>query len=556
MSDKYGVGINIYSAGALYEVMCGVRNRYDKKRALYTNSLFLNYIKENGLNVSKNGFCRDIITVDFNYGSVSFEEERARLEAHIREDPENEFYKQLLQQAYENQDRFDHKSADEIRELFYKNGCEIKYGNKTVKYRMLCRSPGAAKKGSCTFIRKSLWKKAHDFLYMGMKLPKKNAKIIEASAYAALSTSGIIDTMVINPEDILILKDHDSFFRTKVIDVQLGEDGHCKAVHRGDYEVSNTCFDGQALMDDSIFPEWATSYVLLRNHFCKAAAFHCHLQQFFRDYYEDAYETATIKDMWGNEHLVKDIKLLTTKEAMKWTKFGISYEYWCQKVHENSCVFGIVKTVHPSKLGNLEKMSYQMVNSCGATPEQMESISGTSRAYIERLKSDTNFFVEFLRKNENFSNDYRVLADLYEQDHTFEQSEYFRYRRKKIIFAYTNKIRGGKVLQNAENETIVGSPYAMLLYAVGEDPELSPEFEHEDGAIQVYTDRFEDGEYLIAFRSPLNSGNNIMYFHNQYSPYIRKYFELRGCIAVNMIRTDAQDRANGLTNWPSAQRCA
>jgi hypothetical protein len=49
--EEYGIDINIYEAGSVYEVMLGVRDNYDRKRALYVNSMFLEFIKENGLNV-------------------------------------------------------------------------------------------------------------------------------------------------------------------------------------------------------------------------------------------------------------------------------------------------------------------------------------------------------------------------------------------------------------------------------------------------------------------------------------------------------------------------
>lgn len=39
-----------------------------------------------------------------------------------------------------------------------------------------------------------------------------NAKIVEMSAYAPLTTSTIVGTLKIPVEDILILKDQDSFF--------------------------------------------------------------------------------------------------------------------------------------------------------------------------------------------------------------------------------------------------------------------------------------------------------------------------------------------------------
>ena len=86
----------------------------------------------------------------------------------------------------------------------------------------------------------------------------------------------------------------------------------------------------------------------------------------------------------------------------------------------------------------------------------------------------------------------------------------------------------------------------MLLHAVGEDVEDDPTFETEDGAMQCWTERFRDREYLAEFRSPFNSRNNLGYLHNVYHPYFDRYFRLgRLCIAVNMQHTCFQDRNNG-----------
>ena len=124
---------------------------------------------------------------------------------------------------------------------------------------MLYRTPGKAKKGSCMFIKDSLYEKARNFLYMGIQLPEENAPIVEIGAYSSLATSTIIDKIQIKPEEILIVKDVDSFFKTKVVSVELDEDKWCQAVTRNDYTVKNTLFDGQALIDTSIFPEWGNS---------------------------------------------------------------------------------------------------------------------------------------------------------------------------------------------------------------------------------------------------------------------------------------------------------
>ena len=105
-----------------------------------------------------------------------------------------------------------------------------------------------------------------------------------------------------------------------------------------------------------------------------------------------------------------------------------------QEVHENGCMFGIVKTAHESKLGEVQKMSYQMVNSLDEAI--MDNVTRTSIEYVNRLKQDNGAFLNYLQKNSNFSNDYEVLAALCRQNPDFQRSSYFRRRKAFIIQTY------------------------------------------------------------------------------------------------------------------------
>ena len=548
---------------------------------MFTNSLFSDYLKENGLRIWKEESTRDIVCLEFNFGSRSYDEEikhltkiakSARIEYKLaksnghktqirKKENKRKRISRLFQEVQKNKDKYEKHSKEEIRQIFYNDGINIEYitrkrngeitKREIIHYKMLYRSTGKAKKGSCMFICDRLYKRAIDFLYMGIKLKKNNAPIVEISAYAPLISSSIVGKIKINPKNILILKDVDRTFKTNVVSVETDEDKHCIAKHLNDYMLKNTLFDGQALIESSIFPKWGNGYVLLRHHFCKMAAFNTNIQSFFRDYFGDKYYSATVKDMFGNEHYVKDIELITTDNAMKWLKFGKTYDCWCDKVYENNCMFGVVKTAHESKLGNVQRMSYQMVNSLDCSI--MEQVTKESVDYVNRLKQDNEEFLKYLDKNQNFSNDYEVLTALCNQNPDFTRSEYFRDRKRKIIENYVLNMKSGKLLQNAENLVIVGSPYAMLLYATsGEESDVDNDdtFYAEKGTIQCYTERFNSGEYLAFFRSPFNSKNNLTYLHNVYHKKLDKYFNLgRQIIAVNMIGTDFQDRNNGLIEW-------
>lgn len=560
--SKYGIKIKNFEAGSLYGYNLGVRNRLDYTDAMLTNSLFSFFMVDNGLNVWKGESTRDIICIEFNYGTRSYEEEIAHIDKQIKEInkediPEEEKQKRLERIEYHrkqtelNKEKYVKMSKQKIREIFYTEGVDIKYvtykkngdiiKEETIHYKMLYRTPGKAKKGSCMFINEELYDIARNFLYMGIELPYHNSPIVEMGAYSSLITSSIVDTVVIDPKQILVVKDVDSFFETNVISVETDEDKHCHAVPIEKYRLKNTLFDGQALIDTSLFPEWGEGYILLRHHLCKMAAFHANIELFFRDYFGDKYETATVTDMFGNEHFVKDIKFITTDNAMKWLKFDVSYDYWCDKVRENGCRFGIVKTAHKSKLGEVQRMSYQMINALDISI--MDKVVQCSIDYINQLKTNDDVFLDYLRDNTNFSNDYEVLVALVEQNRDFLRSEYFRHRKEWIIKSYVMNFKNGKIIQNADNLVIVGSPYAMLLHSVGEDVNLDDTFCKEEETIQCYTERFEDGEYLAEFRNPFNSKNNMGYLHNMYHPKMQKYFNFgKQIIAVNMIGTDFQDR--------------
>lgn len=544
---------------------------------MFVNNRFKDFICKNGMKDWKGESTRDIICLEFNFGTRSYEAEiehirkiarKARVDykkaislknKHQIRVQENKKHKimELYNFAVQHKNEYKELSADDIRTYFYTHGVNVEYitrkrsgeilKKETIHYKMLYRSTGKAKKGTCMFIRDKLFKKSLNYIRMGIKLPDKNADIVGVSAYSSLICSGTIANVRINPKNILVLKDVDRYFNTDIISVETDENKHCITKLIQDYKLKNTMFDGQALIDSSIFPAFGHGYILLRHHFCKMAAFNTNIQLFFREYFGETYYTATVKDMWGNEHFVKDIELITTDNAMKWIKFNKSYEYWCKKVYEDDCMFGIVKTAHPSKLGNVQRMSYQMVNSL--SEDIMPEVCAESIEYINRLKSDDDFFLDYLRKNTNFSNDYEALIALCEQNKDFVRSSYFRERKKTIIMAYVLNFKSGKVIQNADNLVIVGSPYAMLLYGATGKPEVvdnDDTFATEPGAIQCYTSRFADNEYLAEFRSPFNGKYNMGHLHNVYDEKFMKYFNFCDqIIAVNMNGTDFQDRNNG-----------
>lgn len=286
----------------------------------------------------------------------------------------------LIDRTEQSKWKYCKKSKDEIREDFYVNGVPIEYkrvNHKTgettsevIRYRMIYRNASKAKVGLCNFINEKLYDDAYDWLTMGLgsKLPAQNAKIVEISAYSPLTTSTIEDRLYMDVNDVLILDDQDSFFRTvaeivraeeydsieRVIDEEKTEKNKLRALSKGrldiygnpiyktaykkvpckkkkcvvtkeETDVKNTLWDGMALIESNVMPSWCNGMVLLRNHFFKACAFRTYIQKFLHDYARDHgidFETWELEDMFGRKHPARDIKMVTTNNAIKWLNWA------------------------------------------------------------------------------------------------------------------------------------------------------------------------------------------------------------------------------------------
>ena len=141
MLSKYGLKIKNFSCGILYEYNLGVRQYLTYTNAMFTNNLLSYYLVENGLKVSKDGRTRDIICINFDFGSKSYEETRQKIERSI------EKQQAVIESGEDGQDRldtlygildhvdackdlFDKRSKEDLREEFYKNGVDITYVTK------------------------------------------------------------------------------------------------------------------------------------------------------------------------------------------------------------------------------------------------------------------------------------------------------------------------------------------------------------------------------------------------------------------------------------------
>ena len=167
------------------------------------------------------------------------------------------------------------KTNAELRTELYKDG----FICNGVRYCRMKRSTGSARVGKCLFIREDLYEPILKFSSGGLKYNQGDPIDLAAyEGYIALPSSSIIDTIPIKPENILLIDDYDSVFNEDVIETH-DEDGWLKTTEKN-CEITNTIWDGQSLMDISLFGDYSEyGMLLLRNLMFKSCCFNCNIQQ-------------------------------------------------------------------------------------------------------------------------------------------------------------------------------------------------------------------------------------------------------------------------------------
>ena len=263
-----------------------------------------------------------------------------------------------------------------IREEIYENGflCD------GIKYVRFKRSAGSSRVGKCLFIDEKLYKKMHKWEMCGIKVKKgQNIDLDALEPYIALTLSSIIDTIQIHPENILVVQDYKSVFRDRVVATRFVDGRLVSKIE--DVEISNSIWDGQSLMDRSLFLDFQKhqqqgnpdarehGMLLLRARFFKSCCFNANIQQWFAD------NGITDVGQLNGETVaqrIEDIKLITTRSSIKYVKFG-KLEDWLNTLEST---FGIVKHEKPTHFfdGRMVQTHYQLLNTLQMTYEEVEQL--------------------------------------------------------------------------------------------------------------------------------------------------------------------------------------
>jgi hypothetical protein len=431
------------------------------------------------------------------------------------------------------------KSAGDIRAELYENGfiCD---GIKYVRYK---RSAGSARTGKCLFIDERLRRPMMKWSLRGLKFKEGGETDLAAlESYISLTLSGIIGTVEIKPENILVIDDYKSIFRdraaaTKLIDGRL-------ATGEEEVEISNSIWDGQSLLDASMFGKYSKrGMLLLRKRFFKSCCFNTNLNKWFADN-----GVTDVKQLRGFTlaRNIEDIKLITTPSSVKFLKFGALRD-WLNCLDS---AFGIVKHDKPSHFfnGGMVRTHYQLLNTIRLTYGEVGEVLAPSFDYLAKIKTSPAVLRHRIKYGGESAdcieppysrND--VIYKLLGANEDFSKTKLYDNFRRDLMNSMIKDLRMGHILVDGVYGVLFGNPMCMLKSAINRFDGVS-----EFGKGEIYCGAFKNGEELLGSRSPHVTMGNILIATNNLVSDIGKYFNLTKEIAcINSIGENTLELLSG-----------
>lgn len=455
----------------------------------------------------------------------------------------------------------------ELRKHLYENGFVLN-GQKYVRYKRSC---GSSRDGSCLFIRSDYYDEMTKWSNANLKHKVNKATLASWEAYRALSLSSIEDIIDIPLKGILVIDDRKSRFKEKAFVVESKkkeisiDDLEEVTVSEKITEVENTIWDGEALLDDSLFTGnySSKSMMLLRNKFFKSCGFRTNLQEFFKDN-----NINTIDDLNSDcitfTSDIKDIVMVVTKSSLKFIKFmndkldKANIEKWYS---DAGSTFGIVK--HDKKTpyfdGRMVETNYQFINTLHLNKDEAKELLNNSISYAKKVwGSEKNisslmYHLEEANKRDVFDEKEttknnilprnKILLYAMKKNTDILKTRYYKQYQNETVRNYKKNLRNGNILIKGTYATLFGNGLE-LLFSLTKDYD-GHKFMKDN---TIYCKKFKQDEIIIGARSPhITMGNLLVRTNDINNEYINKYFPnlTEEIVCVNAIEENIQQLLNG-----------
>lgn len=433
------------------------------------------------------------------------------------------------------------KSTDQVREVreLYQKQSELQYlpeylclvcDNVTqfrkackgfvvnrMKYHRLVGTTGGVKNSTVVFVSdqtrdgKPLIDELRRRIDNGRDLTKEFVPA-KLEAYRALVCSA--STPLSTPRGVLVVDDCTIHFKSSYILLKDSEtdEPEMTVVEDGDVELIDS--DGYGLMSPELARRWGYDLrldyrpagICLRNSFCKGMVFAF-------DFYEFAESVAgsyIVKDIWGEEHDIRNIDLILTASMLKlWDSYHSIDEYLWNCDYNGYC-FSATKAT-PKELDVERRLNYQFIQPYTLTDDQIwELVEPTVTELTDVMGGDYAKALLFLRgtqldENNAWQTDTPWVAAL-QTDERMLHDPYVRRQIKNLVKKKITESKFGKLKVHGNFSIISGDPYALCQSIWGQPikgilkaGEIYNRYWVDEGASE-----------LAMYRAPMSSAHNIV----------------------------------------------
>lgn len=331
-------------------------------------------------------------------------------------------------------------------------------------------------------------------------------------AYRALVCSATAPLS--SPAGVLVVNDCVTHFKSDYIRLSDDPDGGeplYEIVRDGNVELDES--DGYGMMSPGLAARWQKDLkldylpagVCLRNSFCKGMIFTFNFHE-FADAIAGKY---TVKDVWGNEHDIRDIELVLTTSMLKLADSYKSVEDYLENCEKNGYCWGATK-VTPKELDHERMCNYQFLQSFDLSDDELwDLISPTLFGISDAMGGDYYKSLLFLRGTEVDENlaipeELDWVAAL-SADKRLLNDPYIRQKIKNLIKKKIKSAKIGEIKVKGNFSVVCGDPYALCQSMFG----LPVTGLLKAG--QIYNRYWADAKApnVACFRAPMSTHNNV-----------------------------------------------
>lgn len=466
----------------------------------------------------------------------------------------------------------------DLRDKLYNEGFYLNIYDKNKKeyanvhFVMYKRSTAKSRNGEVWFIREDLHSEMSKWSNLRLDFSNDKVDLTGLMAYESLVTSTITDKISIDPDSILLIDKVVSKFNDKKVNVVGLKNEMLECVPKN-HPIENEIFDGSALLDSSCFVREFKDrgFLQLRGAFFKCAAFNVDLEGFFKEWFKDEYETATVEDMFGKPIKVSEIKMVINPSDLKALKYSYAkgtkedmWNHWKKFTKEElNSEFGVCKWEKLTKRTDedelkegkrYQQMSYQMINSLPTDYKMISELAQFEVDYIGKLKNNPDRLMKYLKRTSNRMNANQMFIDIFQVNKGIVETSIFRSFKKEVIRKYREHLQSGGIRVPGDYCIMGGNLIEYMLASVGEiKGEITDSLVFKEN--EIYTPLFPAGE-VIGFRNPHVSPANIIRLKvirpdleskhkNPYHKYFKYIKATENIAIVNSCHSLLNDTLNG-----------